>query len=394
MVQTETHVVTQFSMPLATAEWKQSPPIGIPIANTQVHLLDEKLQRVPIGVPGQLYLGGVGVARGYLDRPELTAERFIPDPWSTRPDARLYRTGDLARYLADGNIEFLGRADNQVKVRGFRIEPGEIESVLRLHPAVQDVVVVVRGQENKRLIAYVISEHDSSLSATELIRFSGEMLPAYMIPSAFVFLEAFPLTPSGKMDRNALPEPDHKRSELEPAYVAARNIEEELLAGIWSQVLGVERVGINDNFFALGGHSLLATQIISRIRDTFRVELPLRRLFEQPTIAGLAASIRMEQQTSLAPPLQVVERSEVRYLSFAQQRMWFINQLQPDSPLYNISLGVRLDGELQIDALRRTFDEVVRRHESLRTHFAVVDGEPLQVIESGRACQLTGNRPQ
>jgi amino acid adenylation domain-containing protein len=379
---TETHVVTQFSMPLATAEWKQLPPIGVPIANTQVYVLDEKLQRVPVGIPGQLYLGGVGVARGYLNRPELTAERFIPDPWSSEPGARLYRTGDLARYLADGNVEFLGRADNQVKVRGFRIEPGEIESVLRLHPAVQDVVVAVRGREDKRLIAYVISEHDSNLSTAELIGYSSESLPAYMIPSAFVFLDAFPLTPSGKVDRKALPERERERSELESNYVAARNVEEELLAGIWSHVLHVERVGIHDNFFALGGHSLLATQIISRIRDTFGVELPLRRLFEQPTIAGLAAILRTGQQTgSLAPALQSVERSKARLLSFAQQRMWFINQLEPESPLYNISLGVRLNGQLRIDALRRTFDEVVRRHESLRTHFAVVDGEPLQVID-------------
>ncbi|HKG96468.1 MAG TPA: non-ribosomal peptide synthetase, partial [Pyrinomonadaceae bacterium] len=293
---TESHIVTEFPLPLSPDEWKKAPPIGRPIANTQMHLLDEQFQQVPIGVPGQLYIGGVAVARGYLNRPQLTAERFMPDPLSDQPGERVYRTGDLARYLPDGNIEFLGRVDNQVKVRGFRIEPGEIESVLRRHPAVQEAVVVVRGQENKRLIAYLIAEHNSTPpSTTELIRFCGETLPAYMIPSVFVFLEALPLTPSGKVDRRSLPAPDQQRPSLERMFVAPRTPVEQSLADIWKDVLGLRQVGVNDNFFELGGHSLLATQVVSRVRTTLEVELPLRSIFESPTIALLAVEITCMQ---------------------------------------------------------------------------------------------------
>jgi hypothetical protein len=238
-----------------------------------------------------LYIGGVCLARGYLNRPDMTAERFIPDHLSNQPGARLYRTGDLARYLADGNIEFLGRIDNQVKVRGFRIEPGEIEATLRRHPSVQEAVVVVRGQDDKRLIAYLISDHDPPPSTTELIRFLGETLPAYMIPSIFVFLDALPLTPSGKVDRRSLPAPDQQRPTLEHVFVAPRTPVEQILAEIWTSVLGLQQVGINDNFFELGGHSLLGTQIVSRVRSLFEVELPLRCIFESPTIALLALEI-------------------------------------------------------------------------------------------------------
>ena len=287
----ESHIVTEFALPLSPDDWPTFPPIGRPIANTQMHLLDERLQQVPVSVPGQLYIGGVCLARGYLNRPDMTAERFIPDHLSNQPGARLYRTGDLARYLADGNIEFLGRIDNQVKVRGFRIEPGEIEATLRRHPSVQEAVVVVRGQEDKRLIAYLISDHDPPPSTTELIRFLGETLPAYMIPSIFVFLDALPLTPSGKVDRRSLPAPDQQRPTLEHVFVAPRTPVEQILAEIWTSVLGLQQVGINDNFFELGGHSLLGTQIVSRVRSLFEVELPLRCIFESPTIALLALEI-------------------------------------------------------------------------------------------------------
>jgi amino acid adenylation domain-containing protein len=290
---TESHIVTEFKLPASVDHWSISPPIGRPIDNTQMHLLDGQLQAVPVGVPGHLYIGGVALARGYLGRPQLTGERFIPDPLGTKPGARLYMTGDLARYLADGNIEFLGRIDNQVKVRGFRIEPGEIEVVLRRNPAVHDAVVVVREQSpgNQRLVAYLVPERDSTPSTTELHTFLKDTLPEYMIPSTFVLLGSLPLTPSGKVDRRALPTPDHQRPTLERAFVPPRNPVEQSLAEIWTSVLGLQQVGVHDNFFELGGHSLLATQVVSRVRSTLEVELPLRSLFESPTIALLAVEI-------------------------------------------------------------------------------------------------------
>jgi len=289
----ESHVVTAFTLTGSPSDWSALPPIGRPIDNTQIHLLDKHLQLVPIGVPGELYIGGDSLARGYLHRPGLTAERFLPDPFSEEPGARLYKTGDLARYLPDGNIEFLGRADHQVKIRGFRVELGEIEAVLGGHPALREVVVLARedGSGSKRLVAYVIPAQKPVPTVSELRNFLREKLPEYMVPSAFVMLETLPLTPSGKVDRRALPTPDGARPELEGAFVAPRTPVEKELAGIWTQVLDVERVSIYDNFFDLGGHSLLATQVISRVRTTYQVDLPLRRLFEMPTVAGLAALI-------------------------------------------------------------------------------------------------------
>jgi amino acid adenylation domain-containing protein len=268
-------------------------PIGRPIANTEIYILDHYLKPVPIGVPGELHIGGDGLARGYLNRPELTEEKFIRHPFSADPDARLYKTGDLARYLSDGNIEYLGRLDHQVKLRGFRIELGEIESMLSQHPGVSATVVMVREDEpgDRRLVAYIVSNPDSIPNANELRNFLKSKLPDYMVPSAYVFLDALPLTPNGKVDRKALPTPDRNRSELEDRYVAPRNSTEELVAQIWSDVLKVERIGIHDNFFDLGGHSLLATQVISRVRSAFKIELPLRSLFETLTLAGLAESV-------------------------------------------------------------------------------------------------------
>jgi acyl carrier protein len=244
-----------------------------------------------------LYLGGAGLARGYLNRPDLTAEKFLPDPFSELPGARLYRTGDLGRYLPDGQIEFLGRVDNQVKVRGFRIELGDVESALRQHPHLEDVVVVARDDnaESKRLVAYVVADRETKPTVSELRSFLGERLPDYMIPSAFVMLDRLPQTPSGKIDRRALPEPTEERPELEAAYVAPRTPVEETLADIVGQVLGVDRVGIRDNFFELGGHSMLAIQVISQVRELFQVDVPLRSLFESPTVEGLAVAIARTQ---------------------------------------------------------------------------------------------------
>ncbi|MDY7077386.1 MAG: amino acid adenylation domain-containing protein [Chloroflexota bacterium] len=372
-------------------------PIGKPIANVRLYVLDRHLQPVPVGVPGELCIGGVAVARGYLNRPELTAERFIPDPFAPPysppasgggwggTGARLYKTGDLVRYRADGNIEFLGRVDHQVKVRGFRVELGEIEVALSQHPAVREAVVLARedGEEGKRLVGYVAPEGEQSPGVTALRGFLKGRLPEYMIPSAFVILESLPLTPSGKVDRRALPAPDGARPELEAVYVAPRTPMEELLANIWAQVLGIERVGVYDNFFELGGHSLLATQLISRLHEAFRVELPLRDLFESPTVAALAECVEEAQQTAQglqAPAIEAVPRDGELPLSFAQQRMWFLGQLEPGSPLYNVPDAVRINGPLDVAALERSLNEIVRRHEVLRTTFATVDGRAVQVI--------------
>jgi len=284
-------------------------PIGRPISNTQIYLLDNYKRPVPVGVPGELHIGGDSVTRGYLNRPELTAEKYIPNPFSDDPGARLYKTGDLARYLPDGNIEFLGRIDHQVKIRGFRVELGEIEAVLRENPGVREAVVVAWENEagdslsplgagpstplrtGKRLAAYVVLKQEQELMVSELRNFLKEKLPEHMVPSAFVRLKALPLTPNGKVDHKALPAPDQSRPEMEEAFVAPGTPTEEVLAGIWSDLLGVERVGIHDNFFELGGHSLLAIQLVSRLRSALLVELPLRTLFEAPTVAGLASVV-------------------------------------------------------------------------------------------------------
>src|SRR5829696_1864991 len=280
-------------------------PIGRPLGNAFIYILDGSLNPVPIGVPGELHVGGPVLARGYLNRPELTGERFIPDPFTEEPSARLYRTGDLARYLADGNIEFLGRVDDQVKIRGFRVEPGEVEAVLSGYPAVRQAVVVAKKDANggERLVAYVVVSRKHAPSVAELRGYLKEKLPEYMVPSAFVTLDTLPLTPNGKVDRRALPAPGGMRPELEDALVVPRDALEEQLAGIWAEVLGLERVGVHDDFFELGGHSLLVTQVVSRVRDAFGVELPLRSLFEEPTIAGLAEKIEAAQEADLALPI-------------------------------------------------------------------------------------------
>lgn len=285
--------------------------IGRPIANTQIYLLNTHLDPVPIDVPGELYIGGAGLARGYLNRPELTAERFVPNPFSNKPGARLYKTGDLARYLTDGNIEFLRRIDHQVKIRGFRIELGEIEAVLGQHPTVQETVVVAREDTpgDKRIVAYVVTDQEPSPSVSELRRFLQEKLPDYMLPSAFVMLEALPLTPNGKIDRRALPAPDTSRRELEEGFVPPRTPTEKTLADIWAEILGLEKVGVYDDFFKLGGHSLLATRVISRLREAFRVDLPLRSLFEAPTLTSLAE--RIETIRWATQGLQALSRAKM-----------------------------------------------------------------------------------
>jgi amino acid adenylation domain-containing protein len=365
-------------------QFERSVPVGRPISNTRVYVLDAEMRPVPVGTSGELYIGGDGLARGYLNRPELTAERFVPHPFSRTGGERLYRTGDVVRHLSDGNIEFIGRTDHQVKVRGFRVEPGEIEAALQGHAGVRECVIVALASDggDKRLVAYVVAEDEGDgVSAAELRAHLKERLPEYMMPSHFVLMDEMPLTPNGKVDRRALPEPSAVVGNASE-YVGTRTPVEELLAGIWSQVLGVERVGTGDNFFELGGHSLLATQLVSRIREAFGVDVPLRAVFESPTMAELAAEVEREMRAGYAAPTAIghVSREGRLPLSFAQERLWFLDQLEPDSALYNILAALRLEGRLDVSALEQTLTEVVRRHETLRTTFSVVDGQPVQTV--------------
>lgn len=368
-------------------------PIGSPIANTQVYLLDPNLQPVPVGVAGHLHIGGAGLARGYLKQPALTADRFIPDPFITEPGARLYKTGDLARYLSSGEIEFLGRTDQQVKVRGYRIEPGEVESVLRQHAAVADAIVLTRSVNNRapQLIAYVLANAGAKIIGIELRRHVKTKLPDYMIPQAFVRLEKIPLMPNGKVDYKALPPPTQDEELSQASYVAPRTPTEEVLSGVFAQVLGVARVGISDSFFELGGHSLLAAQVISRVRALFAIELPLLSLFEAPTVASLGEEIETalrEQRGESVAPILPVGRDRALPLSFAQQRLWFVDQLEPNSVLYNIPAAIRLTGPLNIPALEQSLSEIIRRHEALRTTFTGVAGQPVQIIHPAEPLRL------
>jgi acyl-coenzyme A synthetase/AMP-(fatty) acid ligase/acyl carrier protein len=290
---TETHAVTFYTLEGPPSGWPALPPIGRPLDNVHVYIVDRWSNPVPVGVRGELLVGGGGVSRGYMSRPDLTAERFVASPFGRRGGERLYKTGDLARYLPDGRVEFLGRLDHQVKIRGFRVEPGEVEATLMRHPAVAEAVVVAQdvGGAGRRLVAYVVCGAGAEGGAAELRPFLKDRLPEYMIPSVYVTLDALPLNNNGKVDRRRLPPPDPSRGDAGPGYVAPRNALEEVLAGIWASVLKVERIGVHDNFFELGGHSLLVVKVISRIRDAFRVELSVREFFEAFTVAGLARTM-------------------------------------------------------------------------------------------------------
>ena len=369
-------------------------PLGRPLPNSRIFLVEPGFLPVPTLVPGELYIGGEGLARGYLGRPDLTAERFVPDPLSGLPGARLYRTGDVARYLPDGQIEFLGRADNQVKIRGFRIELGEIEATLRTHPGVREAVVLAREDSpgEKRLVAYVVVSPDSPPSPRELRGFLQQSLAEYMVPSVLMPLKALPLNANGKVDRQALPQPSADPGDLPTGRVEPRTLTEEVLAAIWSELLGRERLSVEDSFFEMGGHSLLATQMVGRLRTAFGVEVPLRVLFELPTIAGLAAHIegvRRAGVTLAAPPLEPVSRDGSLPLSFAQQRLWFIDQWEPGGSAYNIPVVLQMNGRLNEPALEGALNEIVRRHESLRTVFESIDGEPVQRVRLPGAWALS-----
>ncbi len=372
---TETTVHVTYR-PLSPSDLQGGSWIGRAIPDLSVHVLGPGFQPLPVGVPGELHVGGAGLARGYLSRPDLTAERFVPDPFSGLAGARLYRSGDLARWRATGELEYLGRIDHQVKIRGFRIELGEIEAALARHPAVREAVVMKGSGE--RLLAWLVVREE--VETGELRRFLGELLPEHMIPGGWVLLDAFPLTPNGKVDRRALARIAPRAAERGIAE-APRTPVEQQLAGIWSDLLGVERVGAGDDFFALGGHSLLATRLVSRIRDGFGAELPLRALFEAPTLASMAGRIERAWSEGRSPEPPILHAHQERPpLSFSQERLWFIDQLDPGSAVYNIPVALRLRGPLDVAALAETVRELVRRHESLRTTFAQADGVPYQAI--------------
>uniref|UniRef100_UPI0005513680 amino acid adenylation domain-containing protein n=1 Tax=Andreprevotia chitinilytica TaxID=396808 RepID=UPI0005513680 len=357
------------------------PHIGRPIANVRIYLLDLYGQPVPIGVAGELYIGGAGVARGYLNRPELTAERFVGDPFSADPAARLYKTGDLGRWLPNGHIEYLGRNDFQVKIRGFRIELGEIEAQLTACVGVREAVVIAREDQpgDQRLVAYLIPQDGIELSAADLRQQLSQSLADYMLPSAFVSLESFPLTPNGKLDRKALPAPDQS-SVVSREYAAPQGEIETIIATIWQDLLGLERVGRHDQFFELGGHSLLAVQLVSRLRQVLGLELPLRELFAQPTVLGLASVLAQAAQSTQAP-IPLADRAQALPLSWPQQRLWFVTQLDANAgAAFHMPAGLRLYGELNRLALRATLDRIVARHEALRTCFIADGGEAAQMI--------------
>ena len=369
-------------------------PIGRPITGMLTYLLDEKMQPIPSGEVGELYVGGIGLGRGYLNRPDMTAERFVPDFISGEAGERLYRTGDLARLSADGTLEYVGRTDQQVKLRGVRIELGEIENLLRRHPNVRQAIVIVREDKDgdRRLVAYVVGSPDSSVGISELRNYLQTKLPDGMIPSAFVIMDTLPLTPNGKIDRLSLPVPNAGSYRQEQTYIQPRNPLETSLVRLWEQVLGIRGIGIEDNFFVLGGHSLLAARLISRLRDELGIELNLRDVFESPTIAAMAETIQSgERSTPISddlPEIKPIPKRERAPLSFFQQRLWFLEQLTPYTPTYNEAIAFRLLGGLDIQALEHSLEEIIHRHEILRTTFSIIGGEAFQIIHPPETFQF------
>ncbi|MGZ4123463.1 MAG: condensation domain-containing protein, partial [Tumebacillaceae bacterium] len=366
-------------------------PIGRPIANTRIYVLDQHLQPVPIGVAGELHIGGVQVARGYHNRPDLTAEKFIPNPFV--PGERLYKTGDLARFLPDGNVQYMGRLDYQVKIRGQRVEMGEIEEVLMQQTDVRDAVAVVREDVpgDQRLVAYLVVHEAQSFDANELRNFLKKRLPDYMVPAQYMLLEELPLTPSGKVDRKSLPIPDGAIMATSREYVAPTTPTEQLLAGLWEELLSVEQISVHDSFFELGGHSLLATRVVSQIRKSFAVEIPVRALFEHATISELAVLIDRELHTNpgaQAPSILPEDRKRDIPLSFAQERLFVLDQMLSNKTVYNMPFAVRMRGALEVSALESALQEIISRHESLRTTFVLQDGIPMQIITNSQPVAL------
>ncbi len=380
-----------------SSAWKVAPEgpisIGRAIDATQLYVLDGRLRPVPIGVPGDLYIGGDGLARGYLNRPELTAEKFLPDPFSKVPGSRIYQTGDLARWLPDGTLECLGRADHQVKVRGYRIEPGEVEAALVRSPSVRAAAVVARPDATGELmlVAFIVPETTETPDVSALRQALKADLPDYMVPSAFVLLDELPLTPNGKVDRKALPSGDGALQANAGEYVAPQGPIETELAGLWARLLQRENVGANDDFFELGGHSLFAAQALARLRDSFGIDVSLRDFLEAPTVSGLAKQIENAQgtgQASSLPPLRPRPLDQAPTLSFSQQAMWFLDQLAPGLPTFNITAAAKVVGPLDLSALEKALTALVDRHEVLRTSFVAQAGRPVPVVVDSVASRI------
>ncbi|MGB7604797.1 MAG: amino acid adenylation domain-containing protein, partial [Lutisporaceae bacterium] len=381
---TETTIyVTRYSLNNLDKDTKNIP-IGKPLSNIKAYIIDKNRKLQPVGIQGELCFSGIGLGRGYLNRPELTAEKFIENPFAT--GERMYKTGDLAKWLPDGNIEFLGRIDHQVKIRGFRIELGEIESQLLKYEGISEVIVIAKEDKNKSnyLCGYICGEREYSIS--ELREYLAKELPEYMIPSYIIQLDKLPLTGNGKVDRKALPEPDGSIT-TGVEYVAPSNKIEEKLSEIWSEVLGIERVGINDNFFELGGHSLKAINIAAKINKELNVSVPLREMFKTPTIKGLANYVEGTKQ-SMYSKIEAVEEKEHYTLSSAQKRIYTLQQFEEDSISYNMPMVMTIEGELDKTKLEETFNKLIQRHEALRTSFELVDGEPIQVVHKSVSFEI------
>jgi amino acid adenylation domain-containing protein len=377
-------------------EWKI--PIGKPITNAHALIVDENGRLVPVGVKGEIYIGGMCVGLGYLGDEEKTKGSFVEKRYEGISYDRFYKTGDLARWRKDGNIEFLGRVDEQIKIRGVRIEPEEIEAALRRHESVKEVVVTAKedGNGSKHLVAYYVEEGSRKVDAIELREYALKRLPEYMTPRYYVAMDRLPLSASGKIDRRGLAAPQFEQVGDRTGEETPRTAIEEILIGIWSEAFKIDQIGVEDNFFNLGGHSLLATQVISRVRNAFKLEAPLRKLFDTPILRDFARSLeeemsaaaRGENSAASAPALKKADMNTRPPLSFAQQRLWFIDRLNPGGSVYNIPGAVRLNGALNLDALERTINEIVRRHEVLRTRIGAEAGEPVQVIDAWEARKL------
>lgn len=380
---TETHVVTTFRMPRPVSEWEDLPPIGRPIANTAVHVLDRSGELVPVGVPGELCIAGTCLAHGYLNRPDLTAQSFVDH----KTLGRIYRTGDIVRRRPDGTLAYVGRRDRQVKIRGIRVEIDEIESVLNAHPAVGEAAVVFRGNSETvsepRLAAYVSPASDADGSdetlRLTLLGYLRDRLPGAMVPSSLTVLDSLPQTTSGKVDRRALPEP-RLAAESDPSLQSSN---EALLASIWGDLLGVPDVGINANFFELGGHSLLAMRLVARIRDTFGIDVPVQTVFDQPTVSGLAKRVDSQLGAAPLPPIKPLSQAETPPTSFTQQRLWFMEKLNGPGPTYSMPATFAVNGPIDVEAFRRAATFIVRRHDSMRASFPEVQGAPsLRLIDA------------
>ena len=383
---TETTIGSHFYRIKSPAETDGPIPIGRPIFNTMSYIVDEAGEPVPIDVPGELIIGGVGVSRGYLNREELSATKFIPNRFVADPTARMYRTGDLVRYRPDGEIDFLGRIDHQVKLRGYRIELGEIEAILKRHPTVQNGTVVLHtGNNRPQLVAFVVAADRERLDLIPLKEHIKQDLPDYMVPTHFVLLDALPKLPNGKINHRHLREMELSETEmLSSAHNPPQTPQEELMANLWARVLDVERVGRDENFFELGGHSILVMRLISRVREAFQVEIPIKDLFENQTVADLVARIEVlaaEEEENTVPPLEPAPSDSLLPLSYAQKRLWFIDQFEPGNLFFNLPIGVQLTGHVDRDALETGLNRLVARHQALRTTFQMTeDGHPYQEV--------------